>query len=257
MPEPDDLVEIAARRHDVLRELRDDPTERHVLVDHLDQSKSTVYKGVSQLQELGLVTPTSRGLRLTQFGIAALERYEELARTADLGAVLADLPPDTIDPSALVGAEAVVPDRQSVDRHLARLERLFEEADSVRGFSPAVSAEQSSIFHDRTTDDQLAAELVLPRALVSHLHRVDPTGFEEAVVAENVTFYQTDEDMRISLFLASSPDGCEVCIGTGEDGVATGLIVNDTAASREWAEAAFDRRRRSAERVTVDELPPK
>lgn len=234
----------------------DDPMERHVLVDELDESKSTVYKGVTQLQERGLVAPTSRGLRPTQFGIVALERYEELARTADLGEMLADLPPGTIDPSALVGAEAVVPDRQSVDRHLARLEGLFQEAESIRGFSPAVSPEQSSIFHERTVDDELAAELVLPNELLEHLHQVDPVGLEEAVSAEKVTFYRTDEELRISLFLARSPAGMEVCIGLGEEGVATGLIINDTPESRRWAEREFDRLKRSGELVTTDDLPP-
>lgn len=256
MTDPDDLVEVLARRHDVLRALLEEPRERHVLVDDLESSKSTVYKGVSQLQERGLVRPTSNGLRPTLLGLVALERYDELARTADLGQLLADLPPDTIDPAALLGAEAVVPDRRSVDRHLARLERIFQEAESIRGFSPAVSPEQTSIFHDRTTSNRLQAEYVLPREIVGYLHRLDPTGFEETVAAENVVFYQTDRDLRISLFLASSADGTEVCVGLGEEGVATGLIVNDTAESRRWAEAEFEELKRSAERLTAGDLPP-
>lgn len=256
MTDPDDLIEVLSLRHEALRSLMDEPRERHELVDDLDSSKSTVYKGVSQLHERGLIRSTSNGLRPTLFGLVALERYDELARTADLGELLADLPPETIDPSALVGAEAVVPDRRSVDRHLARLERIFQEAESIRGFSPAVSPEQTTIFHDRTTSDRLEAEYVLPKEIVYHLHRVDPTGLEETVAAENVAFYQTDRDMRISLFLASSSDGTEVCIGFGEEGVATGLIVNDTAESRRWAEEAFEELERSAERLTVDDLPP-
>lgn len=256
MTDPEDLIEVLSRRHEILRAVLDDPKGRHVLVDDLDVSKSTVYKGVSQLQERGLVRSTSNGLRPTLYGIVALERYDELARTADLGQLLADLPPETIEPSALVGAEAVVPDRRSVDRHLARLERIFQEAESIRGFSPAVSPEQTTIFHDRTTSDGLEAEYVLPTEIVDHLHRVDPAGLEETVAAENVVFYQTDRDMRISLFLATSSDGTEVCIGLGEEGVATGLIVNDTAESRRWAEAEFERLKRTAERLTADDLPP-
>lgn len=252
----DDLVDVVSRRHDVLRALRDDPKERHVLVDDLEQSKSTVYKGVSQLQEQGLVTQTSRGLQPTLFGIVALERYDELARAAELGELLAELPPETVDPAALVGAEAVVPDRQSVDRHLARLQEIFREADSLRGFSPAVSPEQTTIFRDRTTDDGLAAEFVLPAELFDHLHRVDPSGLADTVSAENVALFRTDRVPRISLFLATSSGGTEVCIGLGEDGIATGLIVNDTAESRRWAEREFERLKDAAERVTPDDLPP-
>lgn len=256
MTEPDDLIAILSRRHELLRTLLDSPMERHQLVDEVADSKSTVYKGVSQLQECGLLKSTSSGLRPTLFGIVALERYEEMARAADLGELLAELPPATIDPAALVGAQAVLPDRRSVDRHLARLERLFEEADSIRGFSPAVSPEQSAVFHDRTVHDRLAAELVLPTEILEYLHRTDPAGLEEAVAAEDVTFYQTEETFPISVFIADSSAGDEVCIGLGEEGVVTGLIVNDTAESRRWAEREFERLKRSAERVTVDGLPP-
>lgn len=230
--------------------------ERHELVDHLEQSKSTVYKGITQLQERGLVASTARGLRPTLYGVVALERYDELAGTAELGELLADLPPETVDPAALVGAEAVLPDRQSVDRHLARLERLFEEARSLRGFSTALSPEQSTIFRDRSVADDLAAEWVLPAGLLGHLYEVDPQGLEATVSAADVTLYRTERDPPFSLCLADLAEGPEVCIALGEEGVVTGLLLNDTAASRRWAESEFERTKRSAERVTPADLPP-
>lgn len=255
MTDPDDLIEILSRRHDILRSLQDAPKERHVLVDHLEDSKSTVYKGVSQLQERGLVEPTDGGLRPTLFGIVALERYDELARTAAIGAQLSELPPGTIDPAALIGAEAIVPDRQSVDRHLARLERILRTADTLRGFSRAVSPEQTAIFRERAVDDELSAELVLPDELLAHLHRTDPAGFEETVRADNVSYYRLDRDLPISLFLATSTEGTEVCIGLSDGTLSTGLLVNDTAESRRWAEAEFERLKRSAGPVTPETLP--
>lgn len=251
----DDLVDVVSRRHDVLRALRSDPKERYVLVDELDASKSTVYKAVDQLQERGLIASTSAGLRPTLFGIAALERYDELARTAAIGELLAELPPDTIDPEAIVGAEAVVPDRQSVDRHLARLQRLFREADTIRGFSPAVSPELSATVEERTVEDGLAGELVLPTAIFRHLHGRDAAGLEATVAAPEISFYRTDEEPRISLFIAETADGTEVWVGLGEEGRATGLLVNDTLASRRWATAEFERLKRGATPVGPDDLP--
>lgn len=256
MTDPDDLIEVLSRRHDVLRALRDEPRERRALVDDLAASKSTVYKAVSQLQELGLVAATSEGLRPTQFGVVAADRYEALAGTADTAEMLAALPPDTIEPEALVGAEAVVPDRQSVDRHLARLQRLFRDADAIRGFSPAVSPELSATVGERTVGDELAVELVLPTAIYRHLHRRDPAGLEASVAADDVTFYRTGEEPRISLFIAESEAGTEVCIGLGEEGRATGLLLNDTAACRRWAAAEFERLKGSATPVRADDLPP-
>lgn len=252
----DELIELLSHRHGILRSLLGEPKERHVLVDDLDASKSTVYKGVSQLQDAGLITTTSQGLRPTQFGVVALERYDALAGTAELGPMLSELPPGTVEPNAVRGAAAIVPDRQSVDRHLARLERLFQEAESIRGFSPAVSPEQSAIFHDRTVDEQLEAELILPTDLVRHLHQQDPTGLEETVSADAVTFYHTDHPLWITLLLAEAGGETEVCIAVGEEGLTTGLITNDTAESRRWATREFERVKGTAERVTPDLLPP-
>lgn len=256
MTDADDLVEVLSRRHGILRSLLDEPKERYVLVDDLDSSKSTVYKGVSQLQERGLIRQTSEGLQPTLFGVVALERYREMERTSLLGGLLRDLPSDTIDPAALVGAEAVVPDRESVDRHLARLERMFQTADSIRGFPRAISPEQSLTFHERAVNDYLEAELVLPEKLLRHLYREDPEGLDKTLAADDIVILQTDREPRISLFLASSPVGREVYIGLGEAGLSTGVIVNDTPETLRWAETRFERMKRGAEPVTTDDLPP-
>lgn len=255
MTDPDELTELLTRRHGILRSLLEEPMERHVLVDELADSKSTVYKGLTQLEERGLVTSTAAGLRPTLFGIVALERYEELARTARIGDVLADLPPEVVDPSALVGAEAVVPDRRSVDRHLARLERILRTVDSIRGFAPAVSPRTVAAFHDRITDDGLSAELVLTDAIVDYLRGDHPTVLEDCLAVEFVTLYRTDASMPFVLLLATSSSGTDVCIDLGRDGLATALIVNDTAESRRWAEAEFARLKENAEPVSLDALP--
>lgn len=70
MPDASDLVEIVSRRHEILRTLQTTPRERHDLVDDLDDAKSTVYKGVTQLRELGLVEQTPDGLSPTLSGLS-------------------------------------------------------------------------------------------------------------------------------------------------------------------------------------------
>lgn len=249
MTSPDELIEVMSRRHEIVRSLLDTPKERHVLVDYLDDSKSTVYKGVSQLQELGLIQSTPEGLQPTLFGIVALERYDELARTADLGDLLAHLPSEAIDSSALVGAEAVVPDSRSVDRHLARVEEMLRKADSVRGFSPAVSPEYVSIFHQRTIDDGLTAELVLTKDIVTHLRQEYSAAFDDALSTNNVTLYQTDTEVPFTLLLISSTEGTKVCVELSGEAVATGLIVNDSTECLRWAEEEYERHRQAAEEV--------
>lgn len=246
----DELIEVLSRRHDILRSLLDTPKERHVLVDYLNDSKSTVYKGVSQLQELGLIESTSEGLQPTLFGIVALERYDELARTAGLGELLADLPPEAIAPSALVGAEAVLPDSRSVERHLIRGKTMLRNAESIRGFSPAISPEYVSLLHQRIVNDSVSVELVLTEEIATHLWQEYAAVVEDVLSAKNVTLYRTESELPFTLLLVSSTDSTEFCIELGEVGLATGLIINDITNGLRWAETVYEREKRTAERIS-------
>jgi DNA-binding transcriptional ArsR family regulator len=114
----EDLAELLRLRHDLLRALAADPRPRHELVDAVPDSKSTVYKGLSQLREAGFVRREEAGFAPTLFGVLALARYDALAGTAAFGDLLADLPGGTVAPDALVGAEVVRPDETDAERHL-------------------------------------------------------------------------------------------------------------------------------------------
>lgn len=52
--------------------------------------------------------------------------------------------------------------------------------------------------------------------------------------------------------LADARDGTEVCIDPGEGAAATGLVVNESPASRCWARDVFDAQVDAAEPVTHD-----
>lgn len=218
-----------------------------MLVDHLADSKSTIYKGVSQLAELGLIESGHDGLSPTAFGVVALERYDELARTAEFDAVLGNLPPDAVAPSALLDAEVVTPDDRFVDRHLTRVEALLRDADRIRGFSPAVSPETVSIFHRRIVGDEVPAELILHEDIVAHLRAAHPDAVEGVRSASHATLYRTDRDLPFTLLLVSSADGEAFCLESGDEGVARGLVLNDTAAGVRWAERVYEQQKRDGE----------
>lgn len=249
MPNPDEVVELLSRRHDLLRSLHRTPRERHELVDHVGASKSTVYKGVSQLTELGLVESTRDGLRPTLSGTIALRRYDALVEAFELGTLLSALPADAIDPAALVGAEVVTPDGRSVDRHFLRVEEVIEQADTLYGFTPAVASDHLSAFGRRVSEGTLTTEFVLAADIVDHLRRNARATFDGLIDAEGATLWRTEADLPFTLLVAESEDRAEVGVELWNDGVVTGLLVNDTAESLQWAESAFRLCRRGATRI--------
>lgn len=251
LTDADELIDLLSRRQGILRSLINAPKERHILVDHLDASKSTVYKGVTQLRELGLIELTREELQPTLFGIVALRQYDELARIADLGDLLSRLPRNAIDPSALVGAEIVTPDNHAVDRHFTRVETILQGATVIHGFSPAVSPRYVSILHQRIVDDGLMAELLLTEEIMTHLHQEYPTAFDDIHTSSDTSLWQTDTEFPFTLLLVSSSSASEICIELGEEGHTSGLVINDTAESIRWAKAKFDHYKRRSERVST------
>lgn len=250
MSSPERLIEVLSKRNDTLRVLLDSPKERHVLVDYLDDSKSTVYKGVSQLQEIGLIKSTPDGLQPTLFGVVALERYDELAQTADFRELLIDLPPGSIEPDALIGAEVVLPDNTAVDRHLVRLEEMLQNGESIRGFSPAISPDYVSILHQRVVNDDLTAEFILPTEILIEFRKEYPTIGDDLLSAENATLYRTEDKLPFTLLVVISDGEPIVGIEMGDNGLAVGIIINDTPQCLQWAEATYEHHHRTAERIT-------
>lgn len=250
MTDPTELVEIISRRHGILCLLSRSPRERHEIVDDLEDAKSTVYKGVSQLLDMELIEQTDDGLRPTLFGSVALRRYEELAQTADLRSVLGALPAGAIDPAVFVGSEFVTPGAGSVGRHLEYAHHLLETADDVRGVVPAASTENVDVVSERVNSGELTAEFVLSEELIDSLRgRQDDT--VASLLDSGAVLWQAESHVPFGVFVVRGEES-RMGIEFRDGNLVTGLLLNDTAESIDWAGQQIARFTADAERVVRD-----
>lgn len=240
-----DFTELLRLRHEILRALSDDPRPRHELVDALPDSKSTIYKGLSQLADAGLVARDEEGFAPTLFGVVALARYDALAGTTRFGDLLADFPGEVVDPSALVGADVVRPDETDAERHLEAVWELLDGAEHARGVAPVVSPGYVERFQ-AILEDGLTAELVLPTAVVSSLRAEHADALD--VVAERTVLYETDRSIPFGIIVTEGPHP-RMAIELREGALITALITNDTPAALSWATETVDDFRTNAVRV--------
>lgn len=246
MTDAEELIDCLLRRNDLLAVLCDEPMERYELVDRVDASKSTVYKGVSQLEDLGLIERTARGLEPTLFGTVAHERYRELAAAASFSPLLSLLPRDgPLDPDVLRGAAAITPTDHDVDRHFTHVERLLREADRVRGFTPIVSPRYVSIFAEQVGKG-LRADLVLETDLVDRIAAADPRTLAALLAHENVSLYRTDSALPFGLAIGVSGGDEQVLVELRDRSTMTGVITNDSPDCRDWAERVYEEYRTTA-----------
>jgi len=78
---PDGVVAALEKRARLLRMLADGPMDKPALRDALEVSRSTVYKALRELEELGLVHRVDDGYALTQFGRLARRKHDEFRAT--------------------------------------------------------------------------------------------------------------------------------------------------------------------------------
>ena len=237
-----DLTELLRLRHGVLRALVDEPRPRHELVDALPDSRSTVYKRLTQLEETGLVERTDAGFAPTLFGVVALARYDALVAAADYGDLLVDLPGDAVDPAALVGATVVRPDEADTERHMEAVWDLLEGAERAHGVAPVVSPGYVERFR-AILEGGLRAELVLPTSVVETL--LTDHADAVAAVAEHASVYATDRSVPFGVFVTEGPAprmGLELRDGP----LVVGLVTNDTPTALAWARETVERYRADA-----------
>lgn len=239
------FVDLLNRRAELLAELAAEPRTRHVLVDAVPDSKTTVYKGVSQLVDAGLLEERDGTLHPTLAGRVALERYDRLADAAALPGLLEDLPPDALDPVVLEDATVVAPDSRSFDRHLVYGERVLRDAERVEGLVCAVSEETLEIFRERVIAAGVEASLVIADDVAAAL--ADRDGLLETLAdLPTVELHRTDGPLHYGLLVVTTAAGERVAVELFRDGAPTGLILNDDPASVDWARSAIDDRRARA-----------
>lgn len=244
--DPSEFITAIERRGELLRELADGPTGKHELDRRLGVSRSTIDRGVRELEEIGLVERADGGYRQTLPGRLTLSEYDRfqdrVAGLCDGTDLLAAVEPDAdMEPAMLSGAQIVEATRSSPQRPVEMLYEVVERATSVRGFAPAIHPQQVETYRGRIVDDGMAAEIVVTDAALERLVTDYAEAFEEALACDHVTFWESDAEMPYSVTLAETSDGTYAGLLVYSEHGILGCALNDSPAAIEWAEARFER----------------
>ena len=255
-----DLAPLVTVTHraDLLAALEAAPLGKDQLTARLDCSRSTVDRGVRELEAHSMVRRRDQQVALTAAGELALEEYrrsQSVLRSLDaagslLTFVSASAP---LSPALFQGATIHEPDPHAPNRPIERIAHLFREAHRVRGL---VAEERIPTFRrvltERTVAGDLEAELVFTDELLAYvieaygetLQRVLSTGAFEGYAADEIPY-------GMALLETSRASYTFVVVTHGDE--VRGVIENDTRAAYEWASGVFRRYRAQATRLQPPE----
>lgn len=254
-PSDSGVVDTLSRRTRILRALESDPRSKRDLADALEVSRSTVDRGVRELEVLGFVERCEEGYRLSSGGRLARTEYdrtdaalEAIGAAADL---LAHLPRDApMSVRMLEGATTQVPDPHAPNEPFEALTDLIEDATRFRGVSGAERVpELRHVLYERTVEDDLDAEAVFTERLVEFLSDSYPETVR-AVIDDGGFDIHTIPEIPYGLGIFETPAySCALVVVHEDPADVHGIIQNDTPDALEWAEETYRRFREAARPV--------
>jgi len=250
----DDLARTLHRRSDLLALLVEEPRSKREMEDRVDASRSTIDRGIRDLEAVGLVERTNGGYAATVSGRLAAE--SRAAHVTELDGVdragpLLDLLDDgsELGREMLTGVEVERAEPPSPAAPLERLKEVIRRSDRYLGMSAMDTGTGfGQFFHDQVVEEGLDLSFVFTGEMADHLtsnlgSKIPPmrqAGFEMCVV-DHLPFglgVGLGDDWTVAVVLVYGPSAR-----------LAGILFNENPAAVEWATELFDRYSMRAETV--------
>jgi predicted transcriptional regulator len=254
-----DLLVVVLRRMAFLKRLTEGPVDKRTLVGQLDYSRSTVDRGVRELEAADLVEYHRGEYRLTSLGSRLTTRVDTLRERTrlwlELEPVLRWVPESelTFDLRSLDDAEVVVADPGDpyavVNHHVERM-RTMDEGYFLLPFVGLHGAETA---YERIVHHGARCELVVAPSVADAFEEnpnyADPVA--EMAETDRLAVYRATDDLPLPVGVVD--DTVQILGAEGEEPRA--LLEVDHPEVREWALETFETCKRAAEPMVVPESP--
>ncbi|MFP8955079.1 helix-turn-helix transcriptional regulator [Natrialbaceae archaeon A-arb3/5] len=232
-----DVYTTLLKRVSIFEYLLDSPTYQNELVEEINVSQSTVYRGLKQLEDQNLIEKENGFYSPTEFGKVMYVQYERTNKiirtlsesirlfetTQNIGAVL--------DPSVARDATIVETGETRMDLVYEYLEKQVSEATEIRGVVPTISPSLVETYLTRTEAGQLDAKFVLGEEAT----KLAQTKLEDEFTAlrntGNFNAYSHSSTIPMGVIVITEPNERVLVVVHDDIGVVRGVIdsKNDTA----------------------------
>lgn len=251
----EELTQVIVQRVDFLHALEEHPKEKRELVNDLGVSRSTVDRGIRDLEVQNLVTRCDDGYTITAKGAVLRDQFTEFLTTSELTTHLepvlkwiqphdSDLPLDALLDATVIVASDNDP-YAPVNRHV----RALQTATDVQALLPAVGLTAMRVGRDQLLSSEARHEMVVETGVAETI-RTEP-GYrhtlEEMKDSGQLSLYVSDES--IPYYVGVLDERMQLGV-EDDDGLPRALIETQEPAAVEWAAGVFaDYKQRSRQLV--------
>jgi predicted transcriptional regulator len=255
--EADEAIDAVTRRASVIECIVDGPKYNRDIRDELGVSRSTAYKAVSELEELGIARRGDEGYELTVLGQSLFEQYRDFhGRVTDIcrsDSMLAALPRETTIPfEFLDSADISESQPHAPNRPVQKVEEIINAAEKIRGTGPVVLPRYVEIFAEQIVSDNLWAEIIYAEPVFEHLITVYQDDIMSTIESDNLEAWVTDSDLPFALLITDEPTKGAAMVIYDTEGTIKGVIANDTQEAYNWASEKWEQYRQSATKPSLE-----
>lgn len=246
------LLTTIAHRQRVVEKLLEGTTDKRALADHLDVSRTTIDRSISDLDDAGLVHHDGSDIEVSLYGKIArrqfrktMDELESLSRTEE---VLEHLPSDLdFDLQMVFGADLTVSHPKAPQQPFEQVERMVREGDVVWAYFPILIPRYVDLLHEQTSTSNEEVELFVDDDHASILRAEYPEEFANFTHTERCTLWRVPDLPSYGLINVND-ETVRVGAYTGGGGL-RGSMMDDSRAAVEWARTVFEEYRDTATEI--------
>lgn len=243
----DDTSEVFGlllQRRSLMERVIDGSHDRRRLKDELDQSRSTVYRGLDQLESAGLVTERAGVYEATLYGRLVYEafedsiaRVEEYAQAGDMLASLESI--DDVPVDVLTDGELVPVRRSTRLAPTQAYHEVLRGADRIDIMSPVPFPKCVKLLHERIVEDGLETTAIVEEQVIDYLRGDWDRQLREALDGRRLDIKVTDSVLPFGLTIEHEP-APQVCLSVYDaQGSFKGLVRCESESAYEWARSVY------------------
>ncbi|WP_191967047.1 MULTISPECIES: winged helix-turn-helix domain-containing protein [Haloferax] len=244
-PDHSDVFDVLRSRAEILVALSGEGKSPADLSADLSVSRSTIDRGLHELERAEFVEVADSVATLTLSGRLALETYttlvEELDEIGSVAGALESLPSEiAVDPVMVRGGSAVVAASPDDERPLDQLRSFIEGATSIRGCVRESAEAQVELYYQRVVEDDVSVSLVATADVVGRLIGTRRPQLAELLGTDSFTLRTTDT-LPYSLFVFELPRRSVAVLALYDAGRLAGVVSSDSPDAVAWAHDQLDR----------------
>lgn len=246
MPSTTDIAEILRKRHEWLPQLDDSHLTKPELCAQIDVSRSTVDRGISELEAANIVDRTADGYQLTAFGNLLCQLRTSYLRSLEAihraQAMQTPLPTDQYGEQILFdGGDVVLPEPHLPEKPTRRILSLLTESRAVRGFTPVMHDQYVSTSYEQVMMHDLEFEFLITPQIFDGLVSLYSEWLINAFQRDAFVIYECQQlpPFGLAIFERKADGSHTVVLALYADNGLSGIIENDTRQAVGWAKQLY------------------